>query len=204
MAVSLVAKTPSPAAVFLDKDGTLVEDVPYNVDVDRIRFYPDAGEALRGFAALGYRLIVVSNQPGVAKGYFEEQALSAVRNVLSDYFAQAEAVLTDFIYCPHHPHGGVHAYARDCDCRKPRSGMLRRAAVEYGLDLAQCWMIGDILNDIEAGNQAGCRSVLVDRGNETEWLCGPGREPETTVSSLVGALAYVAAQTAIAPAGARA
>ncbi|QJD79885.1 D-glycero-alpha-D-manno-heptose-1,7-bisphosphate 7-phosphatase [Spirosoma rhododendri] len=174
-------------AVFLDKDGTLIVDVPYNVDPDQIVLYPDAGPALQRMQSAGYRLVVVSNQSGVARGYFAETALSAVWKRLTDLFAPFGVAFDGFYYCPHDSLGTTGADALACDCRKPKPGMLHRAALELNIDLAGSWMIGDILQDVEAGNRAGCRSILVDRGNETEWLNGPYRTPTIKVDSLLEA-----------------
>ncbi|KAB7733222.1 HAD-IIIA family hydrolase [Rudanella paleaurantiibacter] len=167
-------------AIFLDKDGTLIVDVPYNVDPNRITFYPDAVGALRTLQTAGYRLVVVSNQSGVARGYFAESALTAVWQRLADEVAPAGVVFDGFYYCPHHAPDAEPG----CNCRKPQPGMLRQAANELAIDLSASWMVGDILNDVEAGNRAGCRTVLVDRGHETEWLAGPYRTPTVRVSSL--------------------
>jgi histidinol-phosphate phosphatase family protein len=174
-------------AIFLDKDGTLIEDVPYNVDPAQIRLYPDVPEALRRFRDAGYRLIVISNQAGVARGYFEENALEGVRETLYRLLATEGVAVDGFYYCPHHPQGTVPVYSVACDCRKPRPGMIVRAAREHGIDLSGSWMIGDILNDVEAGNAAGCRTVLIDNGNETEWVKGPGREPTLVAKSVLEA-----------------
>lgn len=172
------------AAVLLDKDGTLLENVPYNVDPSRMRLAPTAGAALRRFGALGMPLIVVSNQPGVALGKFPRAALAGVEGRLADLFVEHGARLAGFLSCPHHPEGVVGEYARACDCRKPMSGMLTRAASMFGLNLARSWMIGDILDDVEAGRRAGCRTILVDCGNETEWVPGEMRVPQYIVDSL--------------------
>ncbi len=174
-------------AIFLDKDGTLIEDVPYNVDPALIRLYPDVPEALRRFRAAGYRLIVISNQAGVARGYFEEEALVGVRETLYRLLAAEGVPLDGFYYCPHHPGGVVAAYAVACECRKPGPGMILRAAREHGVDLAGSWMVGDILNDVEAGNRAGCRTVLIDNGNETEWVAGEGRTPHLVARTVLEA-----------------
>lgn len=167
-------------AVFLDKDGTLVEDVPYNVDPERIRLAPHAAQALGRLRERGYRLIVVSNQSGVALGRFPACALEGVAHRLTELLAPHGAAPQAFYWCPHAPDDG-------CDCRKPRPGMLRRAAREHGIDLSRSWMVGDILHDIEAGHRAGCRAVLIDNGNETEWdLSGP-RRPDGRVADLAQA-----------------
>jgi histidinol-phosphate phosphatase family protein len=174
-------------AVFLDKDGTLVEDVPYNVDPDRIRLMPGAAEGLQRLHAAGYPLVVVSNQSGVARGLFAEEALVAVEERLRKLLADAGVPLAGFYYCPHHPQGTMAAYAVDCDCRKPAAGLLLRAAREHGYDLGRSWFVGDILNDMEAGRRAGCRTILLDNGHETEWVLSPERTPDFTVSDLAAA-----------------
>ncbi|TSH91610.1 HAD family hydrolase [Verticiella sediminum] len=179
-------------AVFLDKDGTLLEDVPYNVDPARMRFAPGVPSGLRRLAALGVPLVVVSNQPGLALGLFEEAALQAMQSHLRRMFADAGAALTAFYYCPHHPDGTVAPFACACRCRKPDSGMLERAAREHGLSLARSWLIGDILDDVEAGRRAGCRTVLLDNGNETQWRPGALRVPQHMAADFDEAASYVA------------
>lgn len=156
-------------AVFLDKDGTLIRDVPYNVDPAKIRLYPDVPEALQLLQQHGYRLVVISNQSGVARGYFEEPALTGVRDELSAQVGKYGVTLDGFYYCPHHPQGTVAAYTMDCLCRKPKPGLLLRAAQELTIDLTCSWMIGDTPSDVEAGETAGCRSILISSGNKTKW-----------------------------------
>jgi histidinol-phosphate phosphatase family protein len=148
-------------AIFLDKDGTLVEDVPYNVDCARIRLRPTVVEGLRLLRDACYRLIVVSNQSGVARGFFPEAALAPVTRHLTGLLADTGVSLDAFYYCPHHPEGAVPAYAVPCACRKPAPGLLRRAAAEGAIDLSASWMVGDQPADVEAGRRAGCRTVLI-------------------------------------------
>ncbi len=179
-------------AVFLDKDGTLVEDLPYNVDPDRIRPVEGAWESLRLLHAAGYHLIVVSNQSGVARGLFTEEDLLPVEKWLRWIFSAAGAPLAGFYYCPHHPQGKVRRYAVECLCRKPQPGMLYQAAEEHGIDLAASWMIGDILDDIEAGNRAGCRTILIQNNHETEWNLTPWRRPDFMMKDLVSAARLIA------------
>ncbi len=178
---------PARRAVFLDKDGTLIEDVPYNVDPQKIRLAPGAVEGLTALHENGYVLIVVSNQSGVAHGFFPERALRGVERSLRCQLAAFGVPLAGFYYCPHHPQGQVNNYAVTCRCRKPAPGMLRRAAADLGIDLAESWMIGDILDDIEAGRRAGCRTVLIDNGNETQWRRGRGRCPHYRAADLAEA-----------------
>lgn len=180
-------------AVLLDKDGTLLENVPYNVDPVQMRLAPTAGDALRRLARLDMPLVVVSNQPGVALGRFGMEALHAVHRRLGELFLMHGARLSGFFYCPHHPAGTVPDYARACSCRKPAPGMLRHAASVLGFDLRQSWMIGDILDDVEAGNRAGCSTILVDCGNETEWVRGAHRTPDFVEPDLDHAARVVAA-----------
>ncbi len=172
------------AAVFLDKDGTLVEDVPYNVDPAQIRLTSGATEALRALHGADYPLIVVSNQSGIARGYFGVAALCSVEGRLRAMLDAAGVPLAGFYYCPHYPTGCVEAYSVDCDCRKPAPGLLSRAAREHGIDLGRSWMIGDILHDVEAGRRAGCRTILLDVGNETEWDLTPARTPDFRAPTL--------------------
>ncbi len=171
--------------IFLDKDGTLVTDVPYNVDPRKIALEKGAAPGLRRLARAGYHFVVVSNQSGVARGYFKEEALAAVVDRLKALLIQQAGVTLDgFYYCPHHPQGSVLPYAVECDCRKPRPGLLLAAASELNIDLRKSWMIGDILDDIEAGKRAGCRTILIDNGHETRWEKGIFRSPDFIAGSL--------------------
>jgi D-glycero-D-manno-heptose 1,7-bisphosphate phosphatase len=180
-------------AIFIDKDGTLVENVPYNVFPGLLELTWQAGQGLQLFRQLGYALCVVSNQSGLAQGLFTETALDLLHRRLAQTLAQYGVVLDGFYYCPHSPDGVITRYAIPCTCRKPMPGMLYRAAREHGLDLAQSWMVGDILDDIEAGRRAGCRTVLIDNGNETEWKRSPLRTPHLTAPNLYTAAAMIAA-----------
>jgi D-glycero-D-manno-heptose 1,7-bisphosphate phosphatase len=176
-------------AVFLDKDGTLIEDVPYNVDPSLIRFTEGAIAGLRLLQAARYLLIVVTNQSGVARGYFPQAALKGVEQEMRSQLAQAGISLQGFYSCPHHPDGVISPHNVLCNCRKPQPGLLYRAAKEHSITLKYSWMIGDILNDIEAGHKADCQTILIDNGNETEWQISPQRSPHFTVKNF-----YEAAQ----------
>jgi D-glycero-D-manno-heptose 1,7-bisphosphate phosphatase len=174
-------------AVFLDKDGTLIQDVPYNADPERIRLSDRAGEALAALRDAGYELVVVSNQAGVARGYFSEEALDGIAARLHELLAQFDVRLSGFYYCPHHPDGAIAGYRTTCRCRKPAPGLLMRAARDLDLDLSASWLVGDILDDVEAGARAGCATVLLNNGHETEWRDGPWRRPQHTAPDLVQA-----------------
>lgn len=183
----------STRAVFLDKDGTLIEDVPYNVDPERIQLTRGAAEGLQLLHAAEYKLIVITNQSGIARGYFPEEALVAVEERSRQLLAEFGVPLAGFYYCPHHPNGVVSKYAIACSCRKPEPGLLISAADESGIDLPQSWFIGDILNDVEAGRRAGCKTILIDNGNETEWQMSPQRLPHYVVADLAEAARVITA-----------
>jgi len=178
-------------AVFLYKDGTLVTDVPYNVNPDLISLSENMTKGLKSLAENGYKLIVISNQSGVAMGFFEHDSLEIGQKRISMLLAEHGVEITDFYYCPHHPQGIVNEYKKKCNCRKPRAGLLYKAAEEHHIDLGKSWLIGDILDDIEAGNVAGCKTVLINNGNETEWKTGLKRIPDCMVSDINGAADYI-------------
>ena len=182
-----------PKSVFLDKDGTLVENVPYNVDPTLIRLTDGALEALSKLHAAGFRLIIVSNQSGVAHGKFKEDELKKVEAHLRERLDEANIPLAGFYYCPHHPDGKVATYSISCFCRKPNPGLLFQAAREHNLNLAGSWIVGDILHDIEAGRRADCRTVLIDNGNETEWRLSPLRQPHVRAANLLEAAEVILA-----------
>src|SRR5438874_4893062 len=144
------------AAVFIDKDGTLIEDVPYNVDPALVELAPGAAEGLVLLAEAGYALVIVSNQSGVARGMFAEEALVAIEDRVRELLGEIGVPLAGFYYCPHHPQGQVARYAIACSCRKPEPGMLLQAARDLQLDLDRSWLVGDILDDVAAGRRAGC------------------------------------------------
>lgn len=178
-------------AVFLDKDGTLIVDVPYNVAPGRIMLAPGAAEGLPRLVAAGYRIVVITNQSGVARGRFAESALAGVEARLRELLGAIGVPLDGMVHCPHHPEGTVPEYAIHCDCRKPQPGMILRAAEERGIDLPSSWFVGDLLNDVEAGRRAGCRTILLDVGRETEWKLNPDRRPDAIAADLAGAATLI-------------
>ena len=142
---------------------------------------------------------MISNQSGVARGVFAEEALGPVRDRVRDLIANIGVELDGFYYCPHHPEGNVAEYARACDCRKPAPGLLRRAAADLRVDCGTSWMIGDILDDVEAGRAAGCRTVLLDNGHETEWVRSLAREPDAIAPDLAAATRIILQAAAFRP-----
>ncbi|MFL5746160.1 MAG: D-glycero-alpha-D-manno-heptose-1,7-bisphosphate 7-phosphatase [Niastella sp.] len=170
-------------AVFIDKDGTLIKNVPYNVDTRLITFEEQVIPALRLLQSNGYQLIIISNQPGIAFGYFSEEAIQQVYQFIATRLLLQGIELNGFYYCPHHVEGTNRPYAKACYCRKPMPGLLLKAAMDIDIDLESSWMIGDILHDCEAGNRAGCATILLNTGNETEWVLNNNRRPDYVCSS---------------------
>ena len=118
--------------------------------------------------------------------------MGPVADRLADLLFRENLSLDGFYYCPHHPLGTVGSYATVCTCRKPSPGMLIKAAHDHDINLRESWMIGDILHDVEAGNRAGCRTLLIDNGNETEWRLGPRRGPTRMAPDLYAAAVLIA------------
>lgn len=174
-------------AVFFEKDGTLVEDVRHGADPAKLKLLPGATDALSRLREAGYRLFIVSNEPGVARGKFREEALAPVVRRLEELLAEEGAAFEGFYYCPHDPEGRVRAYAVECRCRKPSPGLIEDACREHDIDPLRSWMVGDVLDDVEAGRRAGCRTVMIDNGHETAWRRGPNRAPHLTVRNIAKA-----------------
>jgi len=152
-------------AVFLDRDGTIIEDSGYIDHPDRVRLVPGAAEAVRGFSTAGYLVVLVSNQSGVARGLFDEATLNQVHAKVEALLGEQGATLDGAYYCPYldGPEAVVDAFRRDSDLRKPKPGLLLQAAREMNIDLGRSWMIGDTPCDVQAGASAGCKTLLIQR-----------------------------------------
>jgi D-glycero-D-manno-heptose 1,7-bisphosphate phosphatase len=153
------------AAVFLDRDGVVNWDDGYTHRIEDFRILPGVVEELRRLRSLGYLLVLVTNQAGIARGYYTEQDYEAFTKHLLSELAGQGAALDAVYYCPHHPEGTVARYATQCDCRKPRPGMILAAMREHGIDASQSWLVGDKLSDVQAGVAAGIpqsQCLLVD------------------------------------------
>jgi len=173
--------------IFIDKDGTLIEDLPYNVDPRRIRLAPGAQEALAIWAERGWPMAIITNQSGVARGYFTLEDLDAVADHLEAVITNAGGIWGGFYACPHLPEG-INEYAIDCDCRKPAPGMIRDAAAKLGATPEESWFIGDTWMDMAAGRAVGCRTILVG----SEWRDGASYPPEAQPDHAVPDLAAAA------------
>ncbi|GAC1459427.1 MAG: HAD family hydrolase [Ktedonobacteraceae bacterium] len=158
----------SSRALFLDRDGTLVHASHYPSRPEQLRLYAGIGPALQRLQQQhDFRLIVITNQSGIARGYFTEADLQRMHDYLTGELLALGVRIDGIYHCPHHPEGVIEGLAVRCECRKPQPGMLLRAARELDLDLKRSWFVGDILDDVEAGNRANCRTVLVDLGTES-------------------------------------
>lgn len=152
-------------AVFLDRDGVIVHDVGPTARAEDLVLFPSAPPAIRQLGDHGYLVVVASNQTVVARGLATEADVVRAHEHLAERLrASSGAVVDRFYFCPHHPRATVPAYRRDCACRKPRSGMLERAALDLGVDLTRSFAVGDRPSDITAGARVGCRTILVETG----------------------------------------
>lgn len=171
-------------AVFIDRDGTISEEVGYINHASRFRLFPYAAAAIRQLHENGYLAIVVTNQAGVARGYFSEDMVQAVHKRMAEELAGGGATLDAIYYCAHHPSVGEPPYRLECDCRKPKPGLLLRAANDLDINLSDSWMVGDRYSDIELATNAGVKSVLVLSGyGRGEWE--HQRENRTILPNLV-------------------
>ncbi len=158
-------------AVFLDRDGVINEliydeengiiDSPFTAE--QFRLFPGTDKAIRKLHEMDYKVVLVSNQPGIAKGHMSEEAFEKIRHKMKQELSKGKALLDGEYYCFHHPQAKVTRLKADCECRKPKPGLLFKAAVEMNIDLSQSWMIGDGLTDVAAGREAGCRTILLGR-----------------------------------------
>lgn len=181
-------------AVFLDRDGVLIQDTNLLVGVDEVAFIPGTLEALRKLKELGFLLFVVTNQTVVSRGLATEGQVQAVHEYIN---RELEMLIDRFYYCPHHPEATLAEYRTECGCRKPGSGMLEQGAREFGVDLQRSWMVGDRISDIVAGRNAGCRTVQVLSGEHgakpivSNAMPAELPEPDFTAESLYAACSII-------------
>ena len=158
-------------AIFLDRDGVINELVYYAehgiVDAPftpaQVKVLPGVPAALEEFKKLGYKLVIVSNQPGIAKGFFSEGTFEEITQAMHAQLNGSGKLIDGEYYCFHHPQAKIEKYRQDCRCRKPKPGSIIQAAAELDLDLKSCWMLGDGVTDIQAGARAGCRTILIGK-----------------------------------------
>jgi D-glycero-D-manno-heptose 1,7-bisphosphate phosphatase len=158
----------SNKAIFLDRDDTLIEDPGFINHPDQVKLLDGVDKSLIELRAMGYKLVVVSNQSGVARGIISEKSLDEIHNRLKQVLAEKGAPLDRIYYCPYHPDGIIEKYRKESDRRKPNPGMLLAAADEMDIDLTQSWMIGNSSRDVEAGLKAGCKTILINHPSYSE------------------------------------
>lgn len=151
-------------AVFIDRDGTIVEDVGYMSSPDQIKFIDGSIEAIKMLNESGYKVVIISNQAGVARGILTESALQTIDKTIKKNILNGGAYIDANYYCPHHPEHGTNHYKRECDCRKPNPGMIKKAEKDLSIDLSESFMIGDKAIDLESGWKAGTKAILVLTG----------------------------------------
>ena len=165
MANKMEKKVP---AVFFDRDGTLNVDTGYLHEKEKLRWMPEAREAVKYVNDMGYLAIVITNQSGVARGMFGEQAVRELHAYMDEELGRIGAHLDGFYYCPHHPEALVPEYRQDCVCRKPKSGLIDKACHDFAIDLGHSLMVGDSPRDVECGEGAGVRGILYQGGSLLE------------------------------------
>ena len=166
-------------AIFLDRDGTINEEVGYLDSLDKLVIFPSAFEAIRLINQSNRKAIVVTNQAGIARGLFGEDLVETIHTALREALRRKSAFIDAFYYCPHHPTEGSPPYRQNCDCRKPAPGLFLQAARDLNLDLSASWIIGDRYNDMEAAHRAGARGILVKTGYGADVLSGEGPDTAT-------------------------
>ena len=186
-------------AVFLDRDGTINEQMGYVNHLSRFQLLPGVARAIRSLNEAGLPVVVVTNQSGLARGYFPESLLEAVHAELHRLLAREGAHLDGLYICPHHPEAREERFRLDCNCRKPRTGLLERAAAELGLDLGRSYMVGDRWSDLRCGAAVGATTVLVLTGYGRGDLAyvGPGQpvQPDHVAEDLEQAAAWILERT---------
>lgn len=161
-------------AVFIDRDGTINVDVHYLSDPDKFELYPGVCEGIKRLKANGFKIIIVTNQSGIGRGYFSERQLSDVHERMKTEFRKFGVELDGIYYCPHHPDD-------NCNCRKPNTGLFEKAIKEHNVDAGKSYVLGDKILDVAAGKKIGARTVLIPEPHETEallsgkseWVCAP-------------------------------
>jgi D-glycero-D-manno-heptose 1,7-bisphosphate phosphatase len=180
-------------AVFLDRDGTIIEEAGYLDRLDRMVFFPYSVDVIRALNRAGFAVIVITNQAGIARGIVKEPFVAEAHAAMSARLAAGGARIDAYYYCPHYATGVVEAYVTACDCRKPQPGMLLRAGREHGIDLSRSFGVGDRWHDVEAAHAAGARGILVRTGLGAEEAVKPqpGVTPAAVVDTLADAVAWI-------------
>ena len=188
-----MTETRGRPAVFLDRDGTINDDVGYLTDLATLHIYPYAADAIRLLRRAGFAIIVVTNQGGIARGLMTEAFVRETHRRMAARLERAGAIIDDWFYCPHHPESVVPGLSTPCDCRKPGVALPLEAAARHGLALQQSWVIGDHWRDVQMGHAAGMRAVLLRTGHglDQEATRAADQRVEAICDNLMAATAFV-------------
>ncbi len=180
-------------AVFLDRDGTIIEEVGYLDRPERVELYPWSIDAIRAFNRAGLIVVMVTNQSGVARGFFTEAVVDEVHQHMAAILAEGGARIDAYYYCPHHPDGKVEGYAQACECRKPGRGLVDRAVREFGVDPASSFVVGDRWFDVGLARRVGAEAVLVRTGYGMSEEHNPpdGLTADAVVDNLIAAATWI-------------
>ncbi|MFN8059930.1 MAG: HAD family hydrolase [Vicinamibacterales bacterium] len=180
-------------AIFLDRDGTIIEEVGYLSTTEQLTIFEWSVEALGRLRQAGFKLVIVTNQAGVARGFFDEARVAEVNAFLCARLAEAGIRIDAVYYCPHHPDGTVPAYRTPCGCRKPQPGMVDRACEDLGIDVARSFVVGDRWSDVELARAVGAEAVLVKSGYGRHALAAPkpGVDADAVVDTLLDAAHWI-------------
>ncbi len=178
-------------AIFLDRDGTVTLAGDNIHRIEDLEFVQGAVEGLRELQGTDYKLVIITNQAGIGRGMYGPEDYFTFKKEMNKRLGQQEIFITGEYFCPHHPEKGVGEYRINCNCRKPKTGMLDQAAEDFNLDLSQSWVIGDNLSDIQAGNSAGCKTIHVLTGEFKE----PVKEADFVAKDLIEAASYIIKKT---------
>jgi D-glycero-D-manno-heptose 1,7-bisphosphate phosphatase len=183
----------TPAAVFLDRDGTLIEEVGYLDRPERVQLYPWTVDAIRALNRAGLRTVMVTNQSGIARGFFTEADVARVHDHIAGLLAAGGAHLDAYYYCPHHPDGKVAEYAKACECRKPGRALVDRAVAEFGIDPAASYAVGDRWFDVSLARTVGAKGILVRTGYgaDEEHRAPAGVAADAVVNNLAEAASWL-------------
>ena len=185
--------------MFLDRDGTMIEDVGYLDQIARVAFYPWTVDAIRALNRAGLAVVVVTNQSGIARGYFSDAFVETTHRHISARLEAGGARVDAYYYCPHHPGGTVTEYARACRCRKPAPGLIESAAADLGLDASRSFVVGDRWLDVQLGRAVGARAILVRTGSGATEEARPqdGVAADAVVDNLAAAASWILLNRAV-------
>jgi D-glycero-D-manno-heptose 1,7-bisphosphate phosphatase len=189
----VTAPAPLRRAVFLDRDGTIIEDVGYLTAIERMTLFPWSVDSIRALNHAGFAVVVVTNQSGVARKYFTEAFVEQTHRVLDQRLTAGGARIDAYYYCPHHPDGKLSEYRRQCDCRKPARGLVDRAARDLGLDVERSFVVGDTWRDVGLAREVGARGILVRTGGGAIEEARPpqGLRADVVVDNLAAAASWI-------------